>query len=113
MDVFAQAASGSEIWTIAAAAVATAGAAIASLFTYLSARDKLRFDSELAFLRKSIVDCTTECKAHREKYEQADGRADAAEKRCAILEGQMKGMEWELNALHAEVKELKDQLRAR
>jgi len=96
------------IFMVAGMAITTIGAAVAGLFSYLSGRDKLRFDTELTTLRASHAKCEEDHKHTQAELSAVGIRCDEAEQRSAKRDGEIHG----INQLVAELQEELKILRA-
>ena len=106
--------------TLVAAVTACLAAFAASLFAYLTGRDKLHFDAdtlgmkaEIAALTKSSEECEKDRKVCREQIAALETKSDLAEKTAARMEGTQLATEHEMKDLRDEVRELRDRLYSR
>lgn len=85
MMLFAEAA-GFENWI--GPVLATAGGAVASLFGWLTVRDKLRFDTGYALLKQTVETLTGDVKECQEDRAKLADRVSTLEELSAKAEGE-------------------------
>lgn len=102
-----------ELATVWLAVVAAIGAFGTALLTYLSSRDRLRYDTEMAVMKKTMLSCETEREEARRELADHRERADESELRLAAMEGKLFSFEREAKEMHAEISELRDRLYGR
>lgn len=77
------------------------------VLAYLSSRDKMRFDAETGSLRAKVEECERERLESVDELKKLRERADTAERENSKFEGQMAGMEREMQSLRQVYQELR------
>lgn len=96
--------------TIGGMAIAAVASAVTALFSWLAARDRLRFDSTLKLLQATIANCEQEHKDAKEAFLAIRIKFETTERESAKHEGELASTNRELISLRDEVKELRDRL---
>lgn len=95
-------------WAVVGAMVTTLGAFGTAVLGYLSTRDKLKYDAELAQLRKDVAESRAEHEKCQAAQRELEKRANEAERKAAENSGLIRGMEAELSSLRDEVRDLRN-----
>lgn len=96
--------------TVAGMVITALGGLGASVFAYLTNRDRTRFDSRMQLLEKQVEECESERRADHEKLVNAVAKADAASLLAAKLQGEAQGRDRDIKDMRAEIRELRDRL---
>src|SRR3990167_598729 len=110
--------------TIVGMVLASLGASITAMFTYLSSRDKARFeadvlkiksmfDSELIVLKAAVDECDNDRRTQKEELALIRSKAELAEHKAAAGEGELRAAERAIKDLRGEVMELRGRLYGR
>lgn len=106
--------------TIVAMILASFGAVVTAVLSYLAARDKSRFDARMIQMEVVVRECEedrSECRQRvdvlQASHDTLRTEAEKAGHERARMEGQQHAMEREIGELRSEVSELRDRLYGR